>query len=317
MARAVDHERARYGKYPSSVGISFLEIDTGTFQHVFRGVIHFKGEAELLGNLPAVIDQDRKCRARHWHCQRNLGRPPATPRSSQRWRRTAAIELRAAHGGRYCSIHTRCHDRKPQPEKRICPSARCSPRLHISPSAVGNEKSGAISPTPMEFVLALNALVAGPIWPPNRTLACSTPRRAISLSVNSAREAAMGTADRVERLLRSCFLLRGYFPLYAASIHNPSASRRCHPRRPSMKNGLHPARLPRANVRFGSFACFRHVRVTSALPQSRPVRGHCGSALRANTDSSHRIKTTLPTTHTSGFPRASLIEIVGVTPVEN
>ena len=28
-----------------------------------RGVIHFKGEAELLGNLPAVIDQDRKCRA--------------------------------------------------------------------------------------------------------------------------------------------------------------------------------------------------------------------------------------------------------------
>src|SRR5262245_1436747 len=47
----------------------------------------------------------------------------------------------------------------------------------------------------MVLVLALNARVAGPIWPPNRMLDCSTPRRAISLSVNSASEAAMGTAE--------------------------------------------------------------------------------------------------------------------------
>jgi hypothetical protein len=45
-----------------SVGISLVDIEAGTFQHAFRGVIHFKGEAELLGNLPAVIDEDRKRR---------------------------------------------------------------------------------------------------------------------------------------------------------------------------------------------------------------------------------------------------------------
>src|SRR3984893_4914732 len=63
MARAIDHECPRYGKYPLAAGISFLEIDAGTLQHVFRGVIHFKGEAELLRDLPVVIDQDRKRRA--------------------------------------------------------------------------------------------------------------------------------------------------------------------------------------------------------------------------------------------------------------
>src|ERR1700730_18389050 len=63
MAGAIDHECPRYGKYPPAASISFLEIDAGTLQHVFRGVIHFKGEAELLGYLPAVIDQDRKRRA--------------------------------------------------------------------------------------------------------------------------------------------------------------------------------------------------------------------------------------------------------------
>jgi hypothetical protein len=58
MSRTVDHECPRYGKRPSAVGISFLDIEAGTFQHAFRGVIHFKSEAELLGNLPAVIDQN-------------------------------------------------------------------------------------------------------------------------------------------------------------------------------------------------------------------------------------------------------------------
>ena len=62
MARAVDHECSRYGKSPPAVGISFVDIEAGTSQYAFRGVIHFKGEAELLGNFPAVIDQDRKRR---------------------------------------------------------------------------------------------------------------------------------------------------------------------------------------------------------------------------------------------------------------
>ena len=53
MAGAVDHERPGYGKYPLAAGISFLEIDAGALQYVFRGVIHLKGEAELLGNLPS------------------------------------------------------------------------------------------------------------------------------------------------------------------------------------------------------------------------------------------------------------------------
>ena len=62
MARAIDHECPRYGQYPLAAGISFLKIDAGTLQHVFRGVIHFKGEAELLGSLAILIDQDRKRR---------------------------------------------------------------------------------------------------------------------------------------------------------------------------------------------------------------------------------------------------------------
>src|SRR5262249_52268483 len=62
MARAINHECPRYGQYPLAAGISFLKINAGTLQHVFRGVIHFKGEAELLGSLPILIDQDRKRR---------------------------------------------------------------------------------------------------------------------------------------------------------------------------------------------------------------------------------------------------------------
>jgi hypothetical protein len=209
------------------------------------------------------------------HCQRNLERPPATPQSSQRWRRTAAIEFRAAHGGKYCSIRTRCHDRRPQPRKHF-PWARCSPRLHISPSAVGNEKSGALSPTSIERVLALNALVAGPIWPPNRTSDCSTPRRAISLSVNSAREAAIGTADRVRALSSLMFPAPWLFPTIRGQYTQSISIAPVSPRRPSMKNGLHPARLLRANVRFGSFASFpprpRHVRFTPIATGARKFR---------------------------------------------
>ena len=63
MAGAIDHECPRYRKYPPAVGISFLKIDADTLQEAFRGIIHFKGEAELLGNFPAVIDEDRKRRA--------------------------------------------------------------------------------------------------------------------------------------------------------------------------------------------------------------------------------------------------------------
>ena len=63
LAGAINHECPRYGKYPPAVGISFLEIDARALQYVFRDIIHFKGEAELLGNLPAVIDQGRKSRA--------------------------------------------------------------------------------------------------------------------------------------------------------------------------------------------------------------------------------------------------------------
>ena len=63
LARAIDHECPRYGQYPLAAGISFLKIYAGTLQHVFRGIIHFKGEAELLGSLPTLIDQDRKRRA--------------------------------------------------------------------------------------------------------------------------------------------------------------------------------------------------------------------------------------------------------------
>jgi hypothetical protein len=40
MAGAIE-----YGKYPPAASISFLEIDAGTLQHVFRGVIHFKGRS--------------------------------------------------------------------------------------------------------------------------------------------------------------------------------------------------------------------------------------------------------------------------------
>src|SRR6516164_849072 len=43
--------------------MAFVEIDAGGLQYVFRGVVDLKGEAELLGDLRAVIDQDRKCRA--------------------------------------------------------------------------------------------------------------------------------------------------------------------------------------------------------------------------------------------------------------
>jgi hypothetical protein len=63
MAGAIDHECPRYRKYPPAVGISFLKIDADTLQEAFRGIIHFKGEAELLGNFPAVVDEDRKRRA--------------------------------------------------------------------------------------------------------------------------------------------------------------------------------------------------------------------------------------------------------------
>src|SRR5262245_48078129 len=137
---------------------------------------------------------------RRQHSRQSLVRPPATPQSNRRWRRTKAIELRAAHEGRYYSIRTRCPDRRPTTEEEHVPWARCLPKLHIPPSAVGNQKSGALSPTSIGLVLALRALVAAPIWPPNRALDCSTPRRAISFSVKSAREAAMGAADRVGAL---------------------------------------------------------------------------------------------------------------------
>ena len=56
MARAVDHECPWYGKYPPPIGISFLEIETGAFQHVLRSIIHLKGKTELFGNLATMID---------------------------------------------------------------------------------------------------------------------------------------------------------------------------------------------------------------------------------------------------------------------
>jgi hypothetical protein len=49
-AGAIDHEGPGYGKYPSSVGISFLKIKTGALRRVFGSIIHFKGKAELLGD---------------------------------------------------------------------------------------------------------------------------------------------------------------------------------------------------------------------------------------------------------------------------
>jgi hypothetical protein len=53
---------SRARECPPAVGILLLDIEAETFQQAFRGVIHFKGKAELLGNLPAVIDEDRKLR---------------------------------------------------------------------------------------------------------------------------------------------------------------------------------------------------------------------------------------------------------------
>src|SRR5262245_36391531 len=156
---------------------------------------------------------------RRQHSRQSLVRPPATPQSNRRWRRTKAIELRAAHEGRYYSIRTRCPDRRPTTEEEHVPWARCVPKLHIPPSAVGNEKSGALSPTSIGLALALRALVAAPIWPPNRALDCSTPRRAISFSVKSAREAAMGAADRVGAL-SSLMFPAPWLSGYRASLHN-------------------------------------------------------------------------------------------------
>src|SRR5215470_17530354 len=71
-----------------------------------------------------------------------------------------------------------------------------------APSIVDAENSSMISrarvhaPTHETKAIGRSG-VAGPIWPANRRLDCSTPRRAISLSVNLAREAAMGAADGV------------------------------------------------------------------------------------------------------------------------
>ena len=47
MARAIDHECPRYGKYPPAAGISFLEIDAGTLQVA-------AGEAILEANIAAL-----------------------------------------------------------------------------------------------------------------------------------------------------------------------------------------------------------------------------------------------------------------------
>ena len=60
IASAIDHECPGYGKYPSAICISFLEIETGAFQDVLGSIIHFKGETELFGGPATVIDQDRK-----------------------------------------------------------------------------------------------------------------------------------------------------------------------------------------------------------------------------------------------------------------
>jgi hypothetical protein len=55
-AGAIDHECPGHRKYPSPIGISFLEIKTGAFQQVLGSIIHFKGKAELFGDLATMID---------------------------------------------------------------------------------------------------------------------------------------------------------------------------------------------------------------------------------------------------------------------
>ena len=57
IAGAIDHECTGHRKCPSPIGISFLEIETGALQHVLGSVIHFKGKAELPGDLATLIDQ--------------------------------------------------------------------------------------------------------------------------------------------------------------------------------------------------------------------------------------------------------------------
>src|ERR1700722_11022255 len=60
MACAIDHECPRYRKYPSAIGIPFLEIETGALQYVLRSIIHLEGKTELFADLAAMIDQNRK-----------------------------------------------------------------------------------------------------------------------------------------------------------------------------------------------------------------------------------------------------------------
>src|SRR5262249_37209278 len=139
---------------------------------------------------------------RRQHSRQSLVRPPATPQSNRRWRRTKAIELRAAHEGRYYSIRTRCPDRRPTTEEEHVPWARCVPKLHIPPSAVGNEKSGALSPTSIGLALPLRALVAAPIWPPNRASDCST-------TVKTSRNTK---PTRCVSIVPPCFLIIGWSP---------------------------------------------------------------------------------------------------------
>src|SRR5262249_14367095 len=104
----------------------------------------------------------------------------------------------------------------------------------------------ALSPTSIGLVLALRALVAAPIWPPNRALDCSTPRRAISFSVKSAREAAMGAADRVGAL-SSLMFPAPWLSAICGQFTQSNGSR-------SLGERRLVARSLRANVRFGSGA---------------------------------------------------------------
>ena len=50
---------------------------------------------------------------RRRHRQQTRERPPVTPQSRRRWRRTGAVEFRATREGRGCNRCTRCRDRRP------------------------------------------------------------------------------------------------------------------------------------------------------------------------------------------------------------
>jgi hypothetical protein len=131
---------------------------------------------------------------RRWHRRWKPARPPVTPQS--RRRRIAAIEFRAIAeiDITVCAPGATIEDDDQRRVFGLCKMLGQTPcvRLCRRQRKVGRRGADTDGVGPRA-----QRLGARPIWPSNRRLDCSTARRAISFSVNSAREAAIGMADLV------------------------------------------------------------------------------------------------------------------------